>query len=193
MDEVQLVDYDPRWPAMFLAELAQLRAALPPGLIVAAEHFGSTAIPGLVAKPIIDILIAVASLHDARQRAVRPLAERGYAFWADNPKRDRLFFVKGLPPAAPQRTHHVHITERSGKMWLRRLGFRDYLRAHAEEAARYARLKLELAERYATDREAYTAAKADYIDSVLALAMRADGCARACADHVESQNGLTIP
>ncbi len=122
MDEVQLVDYDPRWPAMFLAELERLRAALPPGLIVAAEHFGSTAILGMMAKPIIDILIAVASLDDAIRRAVRPMEALGYAFWSDNPKRDRLFFVKGLPPAAPQRTHHFHMTEPGGEMWLRRWG-----------------------------------------------------------------------
>lgn len=168
MDEVALAEYDPAWPAMYAAEAARLRAALPAGLVLAMEHFGSTAIPGLVAKPVIDILVAVPSVEAARAVAVAPMEALGYAFWADNPKRDRLFFVKGLPPAAPHRTHHVHMMERDGELW-RRLGFRDYLRAHPEEAARYAALKRELAARHREDREAYTAAKAAYVEAVLAL------------------------
>ncbi|MEI6162193.1 MAG: GrpB family protein, partial [Roseococcus sp.] len=107
-DEVELVAYDPAWPALYLAEATRLRAALTPGLILAMEHFGSTAIPGMPAKPIIDILIAVPSVEAARARAVLPLQALGYAFWAENPKRDRLFFVKGLPPSAPRRPHPVH-------------------------------------------------------------------------------------
>lgn len=169
MDEVELVGYDERWPSMYADEAARLRAALPADLIVAIEHFGSTAIPGMAAKPIIDILIAVRSLAAARYAAIDPLRTRGYAFWADNPKRDRLFFVKGLPPSAPHRTHHVHITEPTGAMW-ERLAFRDYLRAHPEEAARYGALKRHLAERHRLDREAYTAAKACYVEEVMAKA-----------------------
>lgn len=169
MDEVALAEYDPAWPAMYEAEAARLRAALPPGLILAMEHFGSTAIPGLIAKPVIDILIAVPSVEEARRLAVAPMAALGYAFWADNPKRDRLFFVKGLPPSAPHRTHHVHMTEPDGEMWQRLL-FRDHLRRHPEEAARYAALKRELAARHREDREAYTEAKSAYVDSVLAQA-----------------------
>ncbi len=133
MDEVQLSEYDPRWPAMYAAEVARLRAVVPTGLVGAIEHFGSTAIPGLVAKPIIDILVAVRSVAEARVVAVSPLETLGYAFWSDNPKRDRLFFVKGLPPAAPQRTHHVHMAEPGSEMW-ERLKFRDYLRAYPDEA-----------------------------------------------------------
>ena len=101
MDEVYLVDYDPRWPKMYSDEVDNLRAVLPANLICAIEHFGSTAIPGLPAKPIIDILIAVRSLPESREVAVDPLVSLGYAFWAENPKRDRLFFVKGLPPPRP--------------------------------------------------------------------------------------------
>lgn len=169
MDEVALAEYDPAWPGMYEAEAARLRAALPPGLILAMEHFGSTAIPGLVAKPVIDILVAVPSVEEARALAVAPMGALGYAFWADNPKRDRLFFVKGLPPTAPHRTHHVHMTERHGEMW-QRLAFRDYLRGHPEEAARYAALKHELAARHREDREAYTEAKSAYVEAVLAMA-----------------------
>ena len=169
MDEIRLVPYDPTWPAQYEAEIARVLAALPGDLIIAAGHFGSTAIPGLAAKPIIDILIAVRSLFDARTVAVSPLEALGYAFWSDNPKTDRLFFVKGLPPSAPQRTHHIHMTESDGEIW-QRLIFRDYLRAHPDEAAHYAALKQDLAARHSQDREAYTDAKSDYVDGVVAKA-----------------------
>lgn len=168
-DEVELVAYDAAWPALYLAEAARLGAALPPGLILAMEHFGSTAIPGMPAKPIIDILMAVPAVEAARASAVLPLGALGYAFWSENPKRDRLFFVKGLPPSAPRRTHHVHMCEAGSEMWQRLL-FRDHLRTHPEEAARYAALKHGLAARHREDREAYTAAKTDYVEAVLAMA-----------------------
>ena len=96
----------------------------------------------------------------------RPLEGLGYAFWADNPRQDRLFFVKGPPPAAAHRTHHVHMAEPDVEMW-RRLPFRDYLRAHLEGAARYAALKRDLATRHAQDREAYTTAKSAFVNMIL--------------------------
>jgi GrpB-like predicted nucleotidyltransferase (UPF0157 family) len=98
MDEIEIVEYDPCWPTLFAEEAALLRAALDPDLIVGLEHFGSTAIPGLAAKPIIDILIAVRSLVEARRTAIEPLQRLGYVFWAENPKSDRMFFVKGCRP-----------------------------------------------------------------------------------------------
>ena len=117
-----------------------MRAALDPSLIVGREHFGSTAIPGLSAKPIIDILIAVRSLAAAQATFVEALRKLDYVYWADNPKKDRMFFVKGMPPFGSKRSHHVHATEPHGEMW-QRLAFRDYLRAHPEEAETYERLK----------------------------------------------------
>jgi len=169
MDEIVLVDYDAQWPAMFAVEEARLRAALNPQLIVGIEHFGSTAIPGLAAKPIIDILIAVRSLAEAREQVIGPMRSLDYVFWAHQPKTDRMFFVKGMPPYGARRTHHVHITEPDGELWAR-LPFRDYLRAHADEAKRYERLKRDLALTHATDREAYTAGKSGYVAAVLAKA-----------------------
>ncbi len=94
----------------------------------------------------------------------------GYVFWADNPKVDRLFFVKGLPPAAPRRTHHVHMTEQGSDMWRKRLLFRDYLRVHPDEAARYHALKTAWAAEHRHDREAYTDAKTSYVEEVTAKA-----------------------
>jgi GrpB-like predicted nucleotidyltransferase (UPF0157 family) len=104
MDEVEIVNYDPRWPLLFNEEAKQLRAILDPPLIVGIEHFGSTAISGLSAKPIIDILIAVRSLTTAQATFVEALRNLDYVYWADNPKKDRMFFVKGcrlLAQSAP--------------------------------------------------------------------------------------------
>ncbi len=154
---------------MYDAEAERLRAALPEGFILRMEHFGSTAIPGIAAKPVIDVLIAVASLAEAREVAPPRLEAMGYAFWADNPKLDRLFFVKGLPPSAPRRTHHVHMTTPEGEIF-QRLCFRDLLRADASERDAYAALKHKLALRHREDREAYTVAKADYVNAAVARA-----------------------
>jgi len=166
MDEVEIVDYDARWPSLFDEEAGRLRSVLDPSLIVGLEHFGSTAIPCLSAKPIIDILIAVPSLAAARATFVAPLQRLDYVYWADNPKKDRMFFVKGMPPFGSKRSHHVHVTEPKGEMW-QRLAFRDYLRTHPEEAATYERLKRRLAAEHQTDREAYTDAKSAYVESVM--------------------------
>jgi GrpB-like predicted nucleotidyltransferase (UPF0157 family) len=170
MDEIEIVDYDPRWPGLFAAEAARLRRTLDPDL-VGLEHFGSTAVPGLAAKPIIDILVAVRSLERARADTVRPLAGLGYVFWADNPKKDRLFFVKGMPPYGERRTHHLHITEPAGELW-QQLAFQRHLRRHPEEMLRYAALKRRLAIEHRTDREAYTEAKAIYIAQILTEARK---------------------
>jgi GrpB-like predicted nucleotidyltransferase (UPF0157 family) len=169
MDEIELQDYDPRWPADFAEEEVRIRAVLPRQLVLGIEHFGSTAIPGLSAKPIIDILIAVSSLAEAQEQAISPLEAIGYSYWRDNPKVDALFLVKGLPPSAKRRTHHIHMTEKTGELWQRLL-FRDYLRLNSEEAQAYGRLKRTLAATYREDREAYTAGKADYIREVMGKA-----------------------
>jgi GrpB-like predicted nucleotidyltransferase (UPF0157 family) len=165
-DDVRIVPYDPAWPVQFAAEAERLRAVLDPGLILGIEHFGSTAVPGLAAKPIIDILIAVRSLADAKATTIEPISGLGYVYWPDNPKPDRMFFVKGMPPYGTRRTHHVHITEPLGEMWRRRLPFRDHLRANPDEAHRYAALKQELADRHGDDRDAYSDAKTEYCESI---------------------------
>jgi GrpB-like predicted nucleotidyltransferase (UPF0157 family) len=171
MDEVEIVAYDPRWPLLFDEEAKRLRMVLDPSLIVGLEHFGSTAIPGLSAKPIIDILIAVRSLAATQVTFVEALRRLDYVYWADNPKKDRMFFVKGMPPFGSKRSHHVHVTEPRGEMW-KRLAFRDYLRAHPEEAETYGRLKRRLAAEHQTDREVYTAAKSAYVASVMRKATK---------------------
>jgi GrpB-like predicted nucleotidyltransferase (UPF0157 family) len=164
MDDIIIVDYNPHWPHLFQQEAARIRQALGEDLILRLEHIGSTAVPGLPAKPIIDLLIGVNSIPEARQIAVPALEALGYAFWYDDPDPNHLFFVKGLPPNGP-RSHHIHIVPAEGSEWDRVL-FRDYLRAHPDEAARYAALKRDLATRFQNDREAYTDAKGEYIKSI---------------------------
>ena len=166
MDDIEIVPYDPTWPLKFEAEAARLRMILPNRLIVDIQHYGSTAVPGLAAKSIIDIILATSDLTAARAAFPPLLAREGYVFWADNPEDDRLFFVKGLPPGAPHRTHHLHVGETRGQLWSQ-LAFRDHLRAHPEDAAAYAALKRALAGRYRKDREAYTAAKGHFIQAMI--------------------------
>jgi len=173
MDEIALVEYNQRWPELFAVEAARLRAALGEG-VVAVEHFGSTAVPGLAAKPVIDLLVGVRSVAEAREKAVPALEALGYAFWHDNPNPDHLFFVRGLPPNGP-RTHHVHMVE-PGKfrdpkneafLFWDRLLFRDYLCANPDEARRYEAVKRDLASRFPDDREAYTDGKSEYVYGVM--------------------------
>jgi GrpB-like predicted nucleotidyltransferase (UPF0157 family) len=106
MDEVVITEYDPNWVLLFEQESARIRETLTGDLITRIEHFGSTAVPGLAAKPIIDLLVGVRSLAQAKQVAVSQLEHLGYAYWFDNPDPQRMFFVKGLPPNSP-RTHHI--------------------------------------------------------------------------------------
>ncbi len=170
MDEIVIVEYDPHWPVLFQQESARIREVLDKNIITRIEHFGSTAVPGLAAKPIVDLLVGVRSLAEAKQVAVSGLETLGYAYWFDNPDPQRMFFVKGLPPNSP-RTHHIHMVEPDSLQWERLL-FQDYLCKHSDEAARYAQLKRQLAQRFSTNREAYTSGKAEYIESVMQKARR---------------------
>ena len=167
-DLIEIVPPDKDWPAQFEVESKRVALALAGETLFAIEHFGSTAIGGLSAKPIIDILIAVPSVAEARKSFPEALRPEGYVFWADNPDRDRLFFVKGMPPFGSRRTHHVHICERPSVMWDR-LKFRDYLRGNPGEAARYSILKQDLADKYPQDREAYTRGKGRFITQIMEL------------------------
>lgn len=170
MDEVKIVEYDPRWSTMFTEEAARVWQVLGKDLVVEIEHIGSTAVPGLAAKPIIDLMVGVHSLELA-QVAIPALEALGYVYWREDPRPGRMFFVKGMPPYGLQRTHHIHIVKAYGEFWQRKL-FRDYLRAHPNEAKRYEALKLELAARFPKEREGYTDGKAEYIQAVMEKALR---------------------
>ena len=165
MDEVIITAYDPNWIVLFEAESARIQSFLTEDIVTRIEHFGSTAVPGLAAKPIIDLLVGVKSLAIAKQVAIEPLERLGYAYWRENPDPLRMFFVKGLPPNNP-RTHHLHLVEPDSNLWERLL-FRDYLRQYPGETGRYAQLKYNLAQQFPHDRSAYTVGKAEYVESVM--------------------------
>jgi GrpB-like predicted nucleotidyltransferase (UPF0157 family) len=163
-DEVVIVPYDPLWPAMYESEAAEIRRALGGKTSVTLEHFGSTAIPGMSAKPVIDIMLGTKD-KSRWPELVQPLQNIGYDFWEDNPNKERMFFVKGLPPA-PMRTHHVHVFE-IGSIYWDRLLFRDYLRSHTDEARQYEQLKDGLAAKFEDDRDAYTRGKEDFVRRIM--------------------------
>ncbi len=167
---VVIVDYDPRWPALYEKEKDQIEAAIGPA-ILAIEHIGSTAVPDLAAKPIIDIMIGIRTLDEA-EWLYAPLAAIGYEYAPEFEELipERRFFRKGPPEF---RSHHLHVVEMGDEFWVRHLLFRDYLRRHAEVARAYEGLKRRLAVDYAGDRQGYTEAKTDFIRSIESRA-RAD-------------------
>lgn len=172
-DTIYLVPYDEKWTDIAAKEIASIRALLPE-VDFEIEHIGSTAIPGLSAKPIIDLLIGIDSLTVAKQ-FIEPLEKIGYSYWRENPKGWHFYFVKGLPlVGGTGRTHHVHIYEKGHDEFHKRLLFRDYLKAHPEIAKAYSALKSNLADMYTNDREKYTDAKTDFIMEVVASAELAD-------------------
>lgn len=167
-DHVELVPYDPRWPRLFEQERAHLVACLPGDLVRRIEHFGSTAVPGLAAKPIVDMLVEVTDLEATRDRIAPILEAQGYDyFWRASSGEDTppfyAWFIKR--DAAGRRTHHVHMVERHFEHWDRLL-FRDYLIAHPDVAREYAALKQRLSDRHPNDRIAYTEAKGDFVREV---------------------------
>lgn len=166
-DAIELVPYDPTWPTLAALIIQKLREILPTHHVLDIQHVGSTAIPGLLAKPIIDIQIAVDSLNAIKSQAISQLKALGYAFWDENPDPTRLFFVKGMPPYGDKREAHVHIVEPASKHWQDKRQFRDYLLAHPNTAHDYAQLKQALAETYRYDREQYTQSKTSFIEAVL--------------------------
>lgn len=163
-EEVRLHPYDPSWPKKFETERQRL-ASLLPGAFLGIEHIGSTAVPGMPAKPIIDLLAGVESMAVARSIA-EPICASGYTTSTEFNETlvDRMWFMRW---ADGHRTHHLHVVVQDGNVWRAHLAFRDALRSSPSLAARYAALKHQLAARHATDREAYTNAKAEFIDSAL--------------------------
>lgn len=169
-DAIELVAYNPTWPTLAAQEIARLQQALPVQHIVDIQHVGSTAIQGLLAKPIIDIQIAVDSLTAIKPQAIAALAQLGYSFWDENPDPTRLFFAKGMPPYGKKREAHVHIVEPESPHWQDKLLFRDYLLTHPEAIEAYTQLKQQLESKYRYDRELYTQSKTAFIQEVLTKA-----------------------
>jgi len=169
-DSIALVPYDDQWPKIAELEIKKLHEILPSNHIIDIQHVGSTAIPGMLSKPIIDIQIAVDSLVAIKSLAINILKNNNYVYWDENPDPERLFFVKGMPPFGEKRTHHVHIFEPSSKHWMEKILFRDYLISHPNVADEYAKLKIKLAQEHTYDREEYTKAKGEFVNRILQLA-----------------------
>lgn len=157
---VRVVPYHPAWPELFAAEAARIAAALD-GLPLRLEHVGSTSVPGLAAKPIVDILAGRPPGEPAAPY-VAALRRAGYDHRGEQGIPGREFFRRGTP-----RSYHVHLAEEGGRFWRDHLRFRDALRADPSLAAAYEALKRELAARYPQDREAYIEGKTAFVTGVL--------------------------
>jgi GrpB-like predicted nucleotidyltransferase (UPF0157 family) len=161
---IELVDYDPTWINLFVEQQRRLQRLLRPWLAGPIEHIGSTSVPGLRAKPIVDLLAPVQSL-DYAQSAIPVLQQEGWLFWAEDPNRHyRLWFLRPHPSA---RTHHLQIVQQGSSDFTALISFRDALRDHPDLLKAYADLKKALAASHRTDRDAYTNAKSEFVRSVL--------------------------
>jgi len=166
-EPVEVVEYDPEWPVAFIREASRLRAALG-ARVLGVEHVGSTSVPGLVARPVIDVMLTVRRLDDALD--IRPDLERLGYIHLHGPRAHamRRHFFRDSPPL-----HNVHVVEPSGDEWERLVLFRNWLRADLDERIRFAELKIALAAAHRDDLQAYTDAKAPFITDALAKARAA--------------------
>lgn len=158
---VQLVPYQKVWRELFLEEHTHLKALLGDG-VVDIQHIGSTSIPGMTAKPMLDIGVAVENFEEAFA-LIAPLERIGYNYRGEYGISRRHSFIRGT---AEVRTHHLHMVEVHSENWKNTLFFRDYLRAHPGVAKRYRTLKEELVQN-PNNREAYIKGKHAFIRNIL--------------------------
>lgn len=157
--------YNPEWPQIFLHEKTALHAALA-DWDISIEHIGSTAVPGLRAKPVIDILLGVKQLSEVNADFIQKLEMLGYEYVPEYEKEipERRYFRKNNTHGI--RIHQIHVTQKDSPFWHRHIKFRDYLRTHPAAAKEYEELKKKLAKKY-TDTQEYARAKSDFIKSIL--------------------------
>ena len=161
---VRIAEYDARWPRFFISERQRILDRCG-ALGLTLEHVGGTSIPGMCAKPVIDI--AAGRRHDTSTEAcVAALNHAGYEHRGERGVPGREFFLRGEP-----RKYHLHLVEDGGALWRDYLAFRAYLRTHAETARNFADLKRVLAARFPHDREAYMGAKSPHVQDILVLAL----------------------
>ena len=170
--QLQISPYDPRWVVEFEAERDRIARTLAES-VIRIEHNGSTAVPGLAAKPVIDIQVSVEQLQPI-SRYAGPLAAIGYLHV---PHVDDAFCPFFHRPREWPHTHHVHVVQAGGQEERRTLAFRDFLREHSDVAHEYAALKSRLATLTdasdAESREAYARAKSEFIERVVGVALAA--------------------
>lgn len=165
-DNIDIQPYNFAWPKLAEAEIKTIKTLTSHLDRVSIDHIGSTAVPELSSKPIIDIFICVRSIEELAHW-VAPLESLGYLYWEENPDKTHLRFFKGMPPFGEGRTHHVHIVDSSNDTIEHRLLFRDILRSDKKVRLDYQLLKLKLAHSHLTDREVYTENKFEFIASIL--------------------------
>ncbi|MGW6916999.1 GrpB family protein [Kitasatospora sp. NPDC054939] len=156
-DRIEIVDHDPAWPGLFAESGARLRAALG-DVAVRIDHIGSTSIPGLAAKPVIDVQVSVRSFEPLDAYRL-PLEALGLVHRADNPERTKRYFRE----APGTRRTHLHVRQLGSFSEQFALLFRDFLRCHPADAAHYGEVKRSLAAQYAGDRPGYTTAKDPHV------------------------------
>jgi GrpB-like predicted nucleotidyltransferase (UPF0157 family) len=155
-EQIVLVPHEPRWLIDAAGECRRIEQACSP-VVIRVEHIGSTSVPGLIAKPVLDLMPLVGDFDQAFA-CVAPMRRLGYWYAGEFGISGRHLFVKGAP-----RTHHAHMLVEQSKEARRHLAVRDLLRANPDLAARYAALKRELAPRFRDDREGYAEAKAAFM------------------------------
>lgn len=161
--KVKLVPYNPKWVKSFEKEKRELQNTLK-DMVIDIQHIGSTAIPGVFAKPIIDIVIGVPDLRgNSIERYIKPLKKLGYNYMGERRSREP-FFTKG---EEEKRTHYLHLVEFNGEVWKNYLLFRDWLHTHKKAAEEYTRLKLRLLEEFPDHRDLYTFKKERFIKETL--------------------------
>jgi GrpB-like predicted nucleotidyltransferase (UPF0157 family) len=163
-DPIEIVPYGPGWPAAFDQQRLRVESALCPWLVGPVEHIGSTSVPGLAAKPIIDMLARIPDYHTVD--IVEAMSSIGWTH-APEPGDERSRKWSFCFPDIGWRTHHLHIFEAAPENWQFLLTFRDHLRSHPDDAAEYGRIKKALAAVDAHDRPRYRAGKAPFIEELL--------------------------
>lgn len=164
---IELIDYDPTWQARFFEQKTRLTMILNPWLAGEIEHIGSTSVPGLRSKPIVDVLAPVQSLAASRA-AIPILEEDGWLFWGDDPNQGyRLWFLRPNPTV---RTHHLQIIEHDHPSFRALIVFRDVLRRDVKARVAYSILKADLANKHQSDRNAYSNAKTEFVQTILEAA-----------------------
>ena len=167
--QVIIVDYDPQWPRLYEEERVRISDAIGEYLID-IQHVGSTSIPGLGAKPILDIMPVIRDISLV-EHCVEPLVALDYAYFGENGIPGRHYFRKPADITSQPHKVHLHVLEKGHDQWAMMLLFRDYLRMHPESAQQYDTLKRELAAQYGSDRIGYTDAKEAFVKSIIRAAI----------------------
>ncbi|MFZ1497060.1 MAG: GrpB family protein [Saprospiraceae bacterium] len=174
---IQIVPYDKNWVKIFNSESELIIKTLGENIILKIEHFGSTAIEGLSAKPTIDILVEIPHLTDMlKEMIIKKMKEIDYHFiWRTDEKVPYMHFVKGYTiDGFKGNVFHIHMGDKTHPLWDR-IYFRDYLRLNIKVAEEYESLKISLAEQFKYDREAYTNAKSEFVKRITEIAKNENG------------------